>query len=233
MRHRKGNKHMNRTSEHARAMVRNMVVNVLRHERIRTTVKKAKLARPYVERMITLGKKGTLASRRRALAFLRSKPAVVKLFRNVAPRYAERSGGYTRIIRLAEAIRPATSDKTADFKVPAGTRLGDGTPMALVELVEGEVRPREKRRRSPPEPYRPRREFYKTVKGVEKERADGQEAEGAPAEESPADEGQAGGPPADGAASDQTPADEGHPDGTPAEEGAADGDAGGEADQSE
>ena len=113
---------MNRTSEHVRSMVRNTVVNLLRHERIRTTVKKAKLVRRWAEKMITLGKRGTLHARRQALAFLRSKPAVVKLFRNVAPRYAERSGGYTRILRL-------------------GPRRGDGAEMAILELVGYEFTP--------------------------------------------------------------------------------------------
>jgi len=140
-----------------------MVASLLRYERIRTTVAKAKLIRPWAEKMITLGKKGTLHARRLALAFLRSKPAVAKLFRTIGPRFKDRPGGYTRIIRLAEAIRPARSDRIADFRVPAGFRLGDGTPMALIELVEADVTPREKRRRrgASPEPFRPRRELYK------------------------------------------------------------------------
>jgi large subunit ribosomal protein L17 len=194
---------MNRTSEHVRSMVRNMVVNLLRHERIRTTVKKAKLVRPYAEKMITLGKKGTLHAKRQALAFLRSKPAVVKLFRNVAPRYEERNGGYTRILRLAEAIRPASSDKVADFEVPAGSRLGDGTPMAIFELVEGEVRPREKRRRAAPEPYRPRRELHR-----EAEQADERAEAGEAAEETP-DEG----PSPEGSPSEEPPTEDDVPEG--------------------
>jgi large subunit ribosomal protein L17 len=176
---------MNRTSEHVRSMVRNMVVNLLRHERIRTTVKKAKLVRPYAEKMITLGKKGTLHAKRQALAFLRSKPAVVKLFRNVAPRYGDRNGGYTRIVRLAEAIRPASSDKVADFEVPAGTRLGDGTPMVIFELVQGEVRPRQKRRRAAPEPFKPRRELHRKVEQTDEKAEAGEAAEETPAEEVP------------------------------------------------
>ena len=214
MRHRKANKHMNRTSEHVRSMVRNMVMNLFRHERIRTTVKKAKLVRPYAEKMITLGKRGTLHARRQALAFLRSKPAVVKLFRNIAPRYVERNGGYTRIIRLAEALRPAGSDRVGDFKVPAGVRLGDGTPLAIFELVEAEASPREKRKRSPPEPFRPRRELYRkareaaevteakvTEEGPEKEEAEAPE-EAEVREEAEAAEGAAGEAPAEGGASE-------------------------------
>ena len=178
---------MNRTSEHVRSMVRNMIVSLLRHERIRTTVKKAKLVRPYAEKMITLGKRGTLHAKRQALAFLRSKPAVVKLFRNVAPRYGERNGGYTRILRLAEAIRPASSDKVADFEVPAGSRLGDGTPMAIFELVEGEVRPREKRRRAAPEPFKPRRELHRKVDKTD-EKAAPEAAGETPAQDVPAED---------------------------------------------
>ncbi len=213
MRHRKGNKHMNRTSSHVQAMVRNTVVNLLRHERIRTTVKKAKLVRPWVDKMITLGKRGTLHARRQALAFLRSKQAVVKLFRNIAPQYAERSGGYTRIIRLAEALRPASSDRTADFKVPAGTRLGDGTAMAILELVEGEVRPRGKRRagrgRGAPEPFRPRRELYK------------KRTEEAEAKEPEAEQGEAGTPADEAAATEEAPSEGASPDQAPADEGAS------------
>ncbi len=199
---------MNRTSEHVRSVVRNTVVNLLRHERIRTTVKKAKLVRRWAEKMITLGKRGTLHARRQALAFLRSKPAVVKLFRNVAPRYAERSGGYTRIVRLAEALRPAGSDRVADFKVPAGTRLGDGTPMAILELVEAELNPRERRRRAAPEPFRPRRELYRKAEREETEKeaeapeeraTEERPAEEAAAEENPAEESAAGEDAGDGA----------------------------------
>ncbi|MHC4199421.1 MAG: 50S ribosomal protein L17 [Planctomycetota bacterium] len=159
MRHRKGNEHLNRTSAHAQAMVRNTVVNLFRRERIRTTLKKAKLVRRWAEKMITLGKKGTLHARRQALAFLHSKPAVAALFRTIGPRYNDRNGGYTRIIRLAETLRPAASDRVADFKPPMGSRLGDGAPMAILELVEADVAPRKKRRGPAPEPFKPRREL--------------------------------------------------------------------------
>lgn len=187
MRHRKGNKHLGRTSAHAQAMVRNMVVNLFRHERIRTTVSKAKVLRPWAERMITLGKKGTLHARRQAYAFLRSKPAVAKLFRTLGPRFQERPGGYTRIMRLAEALRPAGSDRYDEGKVIAGNRLGDGAALAIIELVEGEVTPRDtkRRRKAAPEPFKPRRENYKKdapageTKG---EDAPAQSAEASPAE---------------------------------------------------
>jgi large subunit ribosomal protein L17 len=207
---------MNRTSEHVRSMVRNTVVNLLRHERIRTTVKKAKLVRRWAEKMITLGKRGTLHARRQALAFLRSKPAVVKLFRNVAPRYAERSGGYTRIVRLAEALRPAGSDRIADFKVPAGTRLGDGTAMAILELVEPELRPRERRRRAAPEPFRPRRELYSSkAKEPEDEEREAEREETEKEAEAPEER-----------ATEERPAEEAAAEENPAEESAAGEDAG-------
>jgi len=141
-------------------MVRNMVANLLRHETMHTTVAKAKVVRPWAEKMITLGKKGTLHARRQALAFLRSKPAVAKLFRTIGPRYQGRNGGYTRILKLAEALRQAGSDKLSDFKMPAGYRLGDGTPMAIIELVEADIRPRDRRRGPAPEPFKPRRELH-------------------------------------------------------------------------
>ena len=117
MRHRKGNKHLNRTSAHAQAMVQNTVVNLLRHERIKTTLSKAKVVRRWAEKMITLGKEGTLASRRAALAFIMDKKVVDKVFTELAPRFKERPGGYTRLIKL-------------------GPRVGDGAPTAKLELVE-------------------------------------------------------------------------------------------------
>ncbi len=163
MRHRKGNKHLKRTSAHAQAMVQNTVVNLVRHERIKTTLTKAKLVRRWAEKMITLGKTGTLHARRQALAFLGSKPAVAKLFRTLGPRFRDRNGGYTRIIRLAETLRPAASDRVADFEPAMGCRLGDGTALAYLEFVEAEVTPREKRRRSAPERFRPRRELFKNA----------------------------------------------------------------------
>ena len=186
MRHRKGNKHLNRTSAHAQAMVRNTVVNLFRRERIRTTLEKAKLVRRWAEKMITLGKKGTLHARRQALAFLHSKPAVAALFRTIGPRYGDRNGGYTRIIRLAETLRPAASDRVADFKPPMGSRLGDGAAMAILELVEADVAPRRKRRGPAPEPFRPRRELH-AEKGEAKEKA-AEQPEAEPEPESPRDD---------------------------------------------
>ncbi len=117
MRHRKAGRKLGRTSSHRDAMLRNMVTSLLDQERIVTTVPKAKEARRVVEQMITLGKRGDLHARRQALAYIRSKDIVAKLFDEISAQYASRQGGYTRIIRT-------------------GTRSGDAAPMAILELVE-------------------------------------------------------------------------------------------------
>ena len=119
MRHRKAGRKLNRTSSHRRAMLRNMVTELLDNEQMMTTVAKAKALRPFAEKMITLGKRETLHARRQALAVIRSKDVVAKLFETLASRYAKRAGGYTRIIRL-------------------GNRKGDAAPLALIELVDKE-----------------------------------------------------------------------------------------------
>lgn len=103
-------------SQHRRAMLRNMATSVLKNGKIETTETRAKEVCSVVEKMITLGKKGDLAARRAALAYIMEEDVVTKLFAEIAPGYAERQGGYTRIVRL-------------------GVRKGDGAPMALVELV--------------------------------------------------------------------------------------------------
>ena len=117
MRHRKTGRRLGRTSSHRDAMLRNMVTSLLDQERIVTTVAKAKEARIVTEQMITLGKKGDLHARRQAMAYIRSKSVVAKLFDQLSSQYAERNGGYTRIIRT-------------------GARVGDAAPMAILELVE-------------------------------------------------------------------------------------------------
>ena len=116
MRHRKAGRKLNRTASHRKAMLRNMVTSLLEHERIVTTVPKAKEARRVTEKMITLGKRGDLHARRQAMAYIRSKGIVAKLFDELSSQYADRQGGYTRIIRT-------------------GNRYGDAAPMAIVELV--------------------------------------------------------------------------------------------------
>jgi large subunit ribosomal protein L17 len=116
MRHKLAGKKLSRPTAHRWALYRNLVTNLFRYEKIVTTEAKAKEVRGLAEKMITLGKEGSLASRRRALAFVYNKKIVDKLFDELATRYAERAGGYTRIVKL-------------------GRRLGDGAPMAQLEMV--------------------------------------------------------------------------------------------------
>lgn len=117
MRHRNGLRKLNRTSEHRAAMLRNMAVSLLQHEAIKTTVPKAKELRRVVEPLITLAKEATVANRRLAFARLRDRDVVTKLFNELGPRFANRPGGYTRILKM-------------------GFRVGDNAPMAYVELVD-------------------------------------------------------------------------------------------------
>ena len=117
MRHRIAGRKLSRPTAHRKAMLRNLVKDLLVHESIRTTEPKAKEARRSAERIITLGKDGTLHARRQALAFILDTKTTEKVFTDLAPRYAERNGGYTRIVRL-------------------GPRLGDGAAMVRLELVE-------------------------------------------------------------------------------------------------
>ena len=118
MRHRMSGRKLNRTSTHRKAMFANMAVALLKHEQIKTTVPKAKDLRRYVDRLMTLGKKGTLAARRQALSQLHNDNTVAqKLFDELASRYEKRDGGYTRVLK-------------------AGFRYGDMAPMAFIELVD-------------------------------------------------------------------------------------------------
>jgi len=117
MRHRMSGRKLNRTSSHRKAMFANMAVALLKHEQIKTTLPKAKELKPIVDRLITLGKRDTLHAKRRVFAMLRDEAATAKLFETLAPRYNERHGGYTRVLK-------------------AGFRYGDSAPMAVIELVE-------------------------------------------------------------------------------------------------
>jgi large subunit ribosomal protein L17 len=126
MRHLKAFRKLNRTSSHRSLMLRNLVTSLLEHERVETTVMKAKEARRIADKMITLGKKGSLHARRRAAAVLMKKTVVQKLFDELAPRYEKREGGYTRIMRV-------------------GYRKGDGAEMAFLELVKEEVKGKKKK----------------------------------------------------------------------------------------
>lgn len=117
MRHRKSGRHLNRTGSHLRAMFKNMSSSLLRHERIRTTLPKAKELRRVVEPLITLAKTDSVANRRLAFSRLRDRDSVTKLFNVLGPRYRQRPGGYLRILKC-------------------GVRTGDRAPMAYVELVD-------------------------------------------------------------------------------------------------
>ncbi|MAE76750.1 MAG: 50S ribosomal protein L17 [Planctomycetes bacterium] len=121
MRHRKAGKKIGRTSEHRKATFRNMVAALFEHERITTTVEKAKAFKPRAEKLISLGRVKTLHNVRRAQSILQDKDMVKKLFDELGPRYKDRPGGYTRILRLP------------------GYRLGDGGSKAIFELVDNEV----------------------------------------------------------------------------------------------
>ena len=127
MRHRVKGKKLSRDSAQRKALLRSLVTSFLEKERIRTTLAKAKAAKPLAEKMITLGKKNSLHSRRLALRFLYKREVVKKLFDEIGPRFSERPGGYTRIIKI-------------------GPRAGDGAEMALLELVGTEFKKKEKKK---------------------------------------------------------------------------------------
>jgi large subunit ribosomal protein L17 len=120
MRHRLHGRKLNRTSSHRKAMLANMAVALIKHEQITTTLPKAKELRPYVEKLVTLGKRGDLHARRLLIAKTRDAITARKLIDVLAPRYAERPGGYVRVLK-------------------AGFRQGDNAPMAVIELVERDV----------------------------------------------------------------------------------------------
>jgi large subunit ribosomal protein L17 len=120
MRHRNAHRKLNRKHEHRRAMFANMAAALIKHEQIVTTLPKAKDLRPIVEKLITLGKRGDLHARRQAIAHIQDIPMVKKLFEVLGPRYKERNGGYTRVLK-------------------AGYRHGDSAPVAVIEFVDRDV----------------------------------------------------------------------------------------------
>ena len=120
MRHGMHGRKLNRTSSHRRALFANLAVALIKHEQITTTLPKAKDLRPYVEKLITLGKRGDLHARRQAIAQIGDEKIVGKLFDSLKDRYADRAGGYTRVLK-------------------AGFRYGDAAPMAIIELVDRDV----------------------------------------------------------------------------------------------
>jgi large subunit ribosomal protein L17 len=134
MRHGKSGSKLGRNPAHRRATLRNLVTNVIEKERITTTVTRAKAARPLVEKMITLGKRDSLHTRRQAAAYLMTPGATKKLFEDLAPRFAERPGGYTRIIH-------------------AGFRIGDGAQLAILELLGSKFQKKTKKDKEAPEEH--------------------------------------------------------------------------------
>ena len=127
MRHQVKKGMLGRNTAHRRALLRNLVTSFIERERMRTTLAKARAARPVAEKMITLAKRGTLHARRQALAYLTKEEAVKKLFDELGPRFTERPGGYTRIVKL-------------------GKRAGDGASMAMIELVGSEFKKKAKKK---------------------------------------------------------------------------------------
>jgi len=117
MRHLNQGRKLNRTSAHRKALFRNLVLALVKHERIKTTDAKAKELRRYADRMVTLGKRGDLAARRLAFSFMQSRDAVKRVFDEIAPRFKERSGGYTRVVKF-------------------GFRRGDAAPLSIVEFSD-------------------------------------------------------------------------------------------------
>jgi len=121
MRHRKAGRKLGRTSSHRKAMLRNMVTSLLKHDKIVTTDAKAKELRSVAEKMITLGKRGSLHARRQALSYIRDREVTARVFEELSVRYQERAGGYTRIIK-------------------AGYRVGDNAPLSIIELIPEETK---------------------------------------------------------------------------------------------
>ena len=128
MRHRVKRGYLRRNTAHRRALLRNLATSFLERERVRTTLAKAKVVKPIAEKMVTLGKRGTLHARRQALAYLTKESVVKKLFDEIGPRFAERPGGYSRIVKLDR-------------------RAGDGSAMAMLELVGTEYKKKAKKKK--------------------------------------------------------------------------------------
>lgn len=128
MRHLNAGSKLGKQPAHRRAVLRSLVTNLVEKERIQTTIRRAKTIRPIAERMITLGKRDSLHARRQAAAFLMTPGATQKLFADLAPRFADRNGGYTRIIH-------------------SGWRLGDGAELAIIEFLGSELKKKEKKSR--------------------------------------------------------------------------------------
>jgi large subunit ribosomal protein L17 len=160
MRHRNAGFKLGRNTSHRRALLRNLVTSVIVEDRVETTVAKAKAVRPHIEKMITLGKKGDLHSRRQALSFLQTDAAVARLFGEVAKRYTDRQGGYLRIVRT-------------------GFQQGDGAAKAFIELLGAEKQLEVKRQKRADLKSKKRAELEKQLEEQQKQA----EAEGKGGEE--------------------------------------------------
>lgn len=156
MRHRNGGYKLGRNTSHRRAVLRNLVTSVILTDRIETTVTKCKASRPLIEKMITLGKRGTVHARRQAAAYLLTPESVDRLFATVAPRYGDRNGGYLRIIRT-------------------GARKGDAAEMAFIELLGAEQELNEKAKKRADARAKKREELAKQLE--EQKAAEGSEGE--------------------------------------------------------
>jgi large subunit ribosomal protein L17 len=156
MRHRNAGFKLGRNTSHRRALLRSLVTSVIERDRVETTVAKAKAVRPHVEKMITLGKKGDLHSRRQALSFLQTDDAVARLFETVAPRYGDRQGGYLRIVRT-------------------GFRKGDGGETAFIELLGAEKELEAKAKKREESKAKKRAELEKQLEESKKEEEQGGE----------------------------------------------------------
>ncbi len=168
MRHQKKTIKLGRKAEHRKALLANQVCSLIAHQRIKTTLAKAKVVRPLAERMVTLGKNGSIHARRTALATLRQKSAVKKLFDDIAPRSAERNGGYTRIVKL-------------------GQRKSDSAPMAFIEWVDMAEVVEEKPAEEKTKKKAKQKEAEPTPKKTEPEAAAPKEEEAVVEEEKPAE----------------------------------------------
>jgi len=156
MRHRNAGFKLGRNTSHRRALLRSLVTSVIERDRVETTVAKAKAVRPHVEKMITLGKKGDLHSRRQALSFLQTDVAVTRLFETVAPRYGDRQGGYLRIVRT-------------------GFRKGDGGETAFIELLGSEKELEAKRQKREEVKAKKRKDLEEKLEEAKKEEEQGGE----------------------------------------------------------
>lgn len=153
MRHRRAHRKLGRTTSHRIALLRNLVTEFFDKEKVITTVPKAKELRPFAEKLITLGKRDSLHARRQAVAVIRTRPVVQKLFETLAPRFADRNGGYTRIVRL-------------------GPRPGDNAEMALIELIGSEYQAAKPAKKGEKPPKETKAKGAKEAKTKEKSKAE-------------------------------------------------------------